>query len=340
MKPLSSGPSFARIEPASLSETSRRRFLQGGGLLLAFAGFGRGKAYAAGEQRGLRAIQNATGGGNTGDAFQGFAPGGFIRIARDGSITLIAPNAEMGQGIYTAQAMLIAEELEVGLDQVKVEAAPPNEELYKQPLLQSQSTGGSTSVRGAWVPLRQAGAAARTMLIAAAAAEWKVAPTECSAKRGVVTHGPTGRTMGYGDLVDAAGRQPVPKDVPLKDPKDFELIGKSVRRVETPSKVDGTAVFGIDIRLPDMKIAAVSACPVFGGKLGRVDDKAARAIPGVRDIVRIDEAVAVTADHYWAAKRGLEALDITWDYGPNASLSSRNDPSSRTWINRSRMIPA
>ncbi|HEX2528102.1 MAG TPA: xanthine dehydrogenase family protein molybdopterin-binding subunit [Geminicoccus sp.] len=322
MKPSSTGPSFARIMPEQLTEPTRRRFLQVGGLLLAFAAMGRQKARAAGEQPGLRSIQNVTGGGDTGDAFQGFAPGGFIRIGRDGRIDLIAPNVEMGQGIYTAEAMLIAEELEVGLDQVGVLAAPADEELYKQPLLQSQSTGGSTSIRGAWVPLRQAGAAARMMLIAAAAEQWNVPVEECTAERAVVRHGATGRTLGYGELADAAGRRPVPQDVPLKEPKDWTLIGTSAHRVDSPGKVDGTAIFGLDVRLPDMKVAAVAACPVFGGTLASVDDKAARGVPGVRDIITIENAVAVTADHYWAAKRGLEALEITWEEGKHAHLSS------------------
>ena len=271
-----SGPAYALIESASLSPTSRRRFLAGGGLLLAFAALRPKKAHAAGEQPGLHAIENTTGGGDAGAAFKGFAPGGFIRIAPDQSIALIAPNVEMGQGIYTAEAMLIAEELEVGLDQVNVLAAPPDEELYKQPILKSQITGGSTSIRGAFVPLRQAGAAARTMLIGAAAAQWGVPVAECTAKRAVVTHGPSGRTLGYGALAEAAGQQPVPKDVPLKDPANWELIGKTQRRVDTPSKTDGSATFGIDIRVPDMKIAAVSACPVFGGKvdLGRRQGRA------------------------------------------------------------------
>ncbi len=321
-----SGPSYARLDTEELP--SRRRVLGGGGLLLAFVALGRKRAHAAGEQPGLLAIQNVTGGGPQGDAFKGFAPGGFIRIAHDGSVTLIMPNAEMGQGIYTAEASLLAEELEVGLDQVTLQAAPPDEGLYRQPLLKSQSTGGSTSVRGAWVPLRQAGAAARTMLIGAAAQRWGVPATECRAERAVVTHTPTGRTAGYADLVDDAGRQPVPKDVKLKDSSQWTIIGKATKRLDTPGKVDGSAVFGIDIRVPGMKIAAVSACPVLGGKLKSVDDKAARAIPGVRDVVRLDNAVAVAADHYWAAKQGLDALRIDWDNGPNPAASSRDIISS------------
>jgi isoquinoline 1-oxidoreductase beta subunit len=316
-----SGPSFARVE--AVSGPPRRHVLGAGSLLLAFVALGRNRAHAAGEQPGLLAIQNTTGGGQIGTAFQGFAPGGFIRIAQDGTITLILPNVEMGQGIYTAQAALLAEELEVGLDQVTLSPAPANEELYRQPLLKSQSTGGSTSVRGAWVPLRQAGAAARTMLIGAAAQTWGVPAGECTVRRGVVTHRSTGRSLGYGGLVDEAGRQPVPKDVPLKDPAAWEIIGKPVKRLDTPAKVDGSAVFGIDIRLPGMKIAAVAACPVLGGKLKLVDDAPARAVPGVRDVIKIDNAVAVTGDHYWAAKQGLAALRIEWDNGANADVSSR-----------------
>ncbi|MFD1108157.1 xanthine dehydrogenase family protein molybdopterin-binding subunit [Pseudoroseomonas ludipueritiae] len=318
MAPVLTGPSYGRVEAGTMP----RRGLLGTGLVLAFAALGRRKAHAAGEQPGLRSLQNEAGGGKTGDAFQGFAPGGFIRIAPDGGVTLIMPNAEMGQGIYTAEATLLAEELEVGLDQVKLEAAPPNEDLYKQPLLQSQSTGGSTSVRGAWVPLRQAGAAARTMLVGAAAARWGVPAAECTAQRGAVTHGPSGRSLSYGELVEDAGRQPVPQDVPLKDPAQWQIIGKPVKRLDTPGKTDGSAVFGIDIRLPDMKVAAVSACPVFGGKLRGLDEAAARATPGVRDIIRIEDAVAVVGDHYWAAAQGLRALRIDWDNGPNAKVSS------------------
>jgi isoquinoline 1-oxidoreductase subunit beta len=318
---MTAGPAYARLD-ATVARPSRRRFLRGGALVLAYAATGRPKAFAAGEQPGLHAIQNVAGGGDEGQAFKGFAPGGLVRIGSDGRISLIAPNVEMGQGIYTAEAMLIAEELEVGLDQIEVLAAPPNEELYKQPLLNSQTTGGSTSVRGAWVPLRQAGAAARVMLVNTAAGRWQVPAAECRASRAAVTHESSGRSLTYSELADDAAKQPVPKDVPLKDPKDWTLVGRTQRRVDTPAKVDGSAVFGIDVRLPEMKVAAVAACPVIGGRLRGVDDQAAKAVAGVRDVVRIDNAVMVTADHYWAAQRGLEALGIDWDEGPNATLSS------------------
>ncbi|MGY3450345.1 molybdopterin cofactor-binding domain-containing protein [Bradyrhizobium sp. USDA 4353] len=312
-----SGPAYIHI-PNRLS----RRSLLGAGLVIGFAAAVSRKAHAAGEQPGLGKIQDVTGKGQTGAAFTGFAPGGFVRISPDGRITLIVPNVEMGQGIYTGEAMLIAEELEAGLDQIQVETAPPNEQLYRQPLLKSQTTGGSTSIRGAYGPLRQAGAAARTMIIGAAAQRWRVPAAECTASRAVVTHVRTNRSLSYGELALDAGRQPVPQNVPLKDPSQWKLIGTAARRTDSRGKTDGSATFGIDIRVPGMKVAAVAASPVIGGKLVSVDDSAARAIPGVRDVIRIANAVAVTADHYWAARQGLAALRITWDDGPNARMSS------------------
>jgi isoquinoline 1-oxidoreductase beta subunit len=316
------GPAYGVLAPEDLTRATRRRFLQGSGLLMGFVWLGRSKAHAAGEEPSLKAIGG--GGEDVGNAFEGFAPGGFIRIGRDGSIVFVIPSTEMGQGIYTGEAMLLAEELEVGLDQVRIMPAPPNEELYRQPILKSQATGGSTSIRGAWVPLRQAGAAARTMLLSAAAAQWGVRIGECRAERAVVTHEPTGRTLTYADLADASVRQPVPRDVPLKDPKDFTLIGKNTRRVDTPSKVDGSAQYGIDVKVDGMKIAAVSICPVPDGKLASLDDSGARKIKGVVDVLRIDNAVAVTADHLWAARQGLAALKITWDYGKKTTLTSES----------------
>jgi isoquinoline 1-oxidoreductase beta subunit len=312
-----SGPAYVHV-----GTTLSRRKLLGAGLVIGFAAMSRRKAHAAGEQSGLGKLQDVTGKGPAGDAFQGFAPGGFIRIAPDGGITLIVPNVEMGQAIYTGEAMLIAEELEVGLDQVEVTTAPPDEQLYRQPILKSQTTGGSTSIRGAYGPLRQAGAAARMMLIGAAAARWNVQPSECSASRGAVIHAPTGRTLAYGALALDAEKQPVPRDVALKEPSQWKLIGTSARRTDSPGKVNGSATFGIDVTVPGMKIAAVAACPVIGGKLAALDDRAARGIPGVRDVIKSANAVAVTADHYWAARKGLDAVRITWDDGPNARLSS------------------
>lgn len=304
----------------------RRRVLLGGGLVLGFS-FLAVKAHAAGKAdpkvnpTGPQPVSN-THAEVSGAGFAGFAPDAFIRISHDNQVTLIIPNVEMGQGIYTGEAMLIAEELEVGLDQVKIEPAPPNEALYKQPLLQFQGTGGSTSIRGAWEPLRKTGAAARTMLIEAAAAQWGVPPAECRAERAMVFHTPTGRSIPYGQVVDAAGRQPKPQQVALKPPSQFKLIGRQLQRVDTPAKVNGAAVFGIDVMVPGMKFATSASCPVLGGKLAGVDDSAALAIPGVLQVVRLPDAVAVVGEHFWAAKQGLEALKVTWAPGANAGLSS------------------
>jgi isoquinoline 1-oxidoreductase beta subunit len=251
-----------------------------------------------------------------------FAPNAFIRIDRGGAVTLIMGNAECGQGIWTSSAMLLAEELEVGLDQVQLEAAPPNEALYRNPLLGLQATGGSTSTRADWRRLREAGAVARGMLIAAAAAQWGVDPATCQAARATVTHPPSGRSLGYGALADAAATQPVPHDVTLKDPARFTIIGRSQRRLDTPPKVNGSAIYGIDVQVPGMKIGTVAASPVPGGRLRSIDEAAARSVPGVRAVVRLDDAVAVIGDHMWAAKQGLAAASPTWDDGPNAGLST------------------
>jgi isoquinoline 1-oxidoreductase beta subunit len=173
-----------------------------------------------------------------------------------------------------------------------------------------------------WEPLRRAGAVARVMLISAAAQGWNVDPTSCRAEKGEVIHGPTGRKLRYGALADTAAALPVPDNVALKDAKAFKLIGTPAKRLDTPDKVNGKALFGIDVKIPGMKIATVAACPVFGGKLARVDDSTAIEIKGVRQVVRLDDAVAVVADHMWAAIQGLAALDIEWDEGPNAKVSS------------------
>jgi isoquinoline 1-oxidoreductase subunit beta len=252
-----------------------------------------------------------------------FAPNAFIRIGRDGKVALVMPYVEMGQGTYTSISMLLAEELEVGLDQVQPEHAPGDRTRYGNPLVGGeQATGGSTAVRASWEPLRQAGAAARTMLIAAAAATWQVDPAACRAEKGAVIHDASNRRLGYGDLVDKAAALPVPEKVALKDPTDFHLIGTPAKRLDAAGKVNGTAQYGIDVKLPGMKIATVAACPVFGGKLASVDDSKAKAVAGVRQIVRLADAVAVVADHMGAARKGLEALAVTWDAGANAHLST------------------
>ena len=249
------------------------------------------------------------------------APNAFVRIKPDDSITLVMPQVEMGQGTYTSMSMLIAEELEVELTKVNLEAAPANEKLYALPLLGFQVTGGSTSVMGFWEPLRRAGATARVMLIEAAAEQWNVDPGSCHAQKGEVVS-PTGQKINYGALVDAAAKLPVPEKVALKDPKDFTLIGTPAKRLDTPDKVSGKAKFGIDAMVPGMKFATVAACPVLGGKLQSVDDIDAMAIPGLRQVVRLENAVAVIGDHMWAAMQGLAALHIDWDEGPNAKVNT------------------
>jgi isoquinoline 1-oxidoreductase beta subunit len=288
---------------------SRRCFLKasvaaGGGLLLSF---------------GLPILQRHA---EAATSAKILPPDAFIRIDPNNTVTLIVPRVEMGQGTYTSLPMLIAEELEVDLQQIRVEHAPPDAKLYSDPILGEQATGGSTAIRGAFDPMRRVGATARTMLIAAAAQRWRVSAASCRAERGEVVHVPTGRKLSYGAVAEAAAGQRVPTEVKLKDPKDWKLIGTPAKRLDSPDKVNGRAQFGIDVKVPGMKVATVAACPAFGGKLASVDDSKARAVNGVRQVVRLDNAVAVVADHMGAAKKGLAALAITWDNGPNASLSS------------------
>jgi len=253
-----------------------------------------------------------------------FAPNAFIRIDSAGKTTLVMPQVEMGQGIYTAVAMILAEELDADFSAVVLEHAPANEKLYANPLFGIQATGGSTSVRAFWKPLRAAGATARAMLIRAAAQQWQVEPATCTASNGEVIHAESGRRLAYGALVEAANALTPPKDAAVKDPKDFVLIGKPLKRFDTPDKVNGKTIYGIDAMLPGMKFATLAASPVFGGKVGKVDDARARKIPGVRQIVVLDDMVAVVGDHMWAAKKGLDALDVTWNEGANARINSKD----------------
>ena len=251
-----------------------------------------------------------------------FAPNAFIRIDPDSKVTFTIPQVEMGQGIYTALAMLLAEELDAPFESVTVVAAPPDDKLYANPLLGFQATGGSTSVRAFWKPMRVAGAAARAMLIEAAAAKWSVDPASCRTENGEVIHDPSAQKAAYGELTQAAAALTPPQDPPLKPPANFKLIGKSLKRLDTPDKVNGKAVYGIDARPPGVKIATLASCPVFGGKIAHVNDAAAHGVPGVRQVVVLDDLVAVVGDHMWAAKQGLAALEITWDEGPNANIST------------------
>jgi isoquinoline 1-oxidoreductase subunit beta len=300
---------IAQIDSGPLArDLSRRGFLRasaaaGGGLLL-----GLQLPFAASESQAASS-----------DTFE---PNAFIRIGGDGQVVLTMPYIEMGQGTYTSIPMLIAEELEVGLNQVRLEHAPPNEKLYANPLLGVQATGNSNAMRGAWQPMRRAGATAKAMLVAAAAKRWNVDPGSCRAQSGTVIHQASGRSLGYGELAADAARMSVPENVTLKQPADFKLIGTPAKRLDVPAKVNGTAMFGIDARPPGVKIATLAQSPAFGGRVKRVDDAAAKAVKGVRQVVRLDDAVAVVADHMGAAKKGLAALKIEWDDGPHAKLTT------------------
>ena len=311
--------SLAGSPAADAVDAGRRRALQLGGLTIAFLWTGaRGAARAAINAR----RQPGDAAAAAADGNPPFAPNAFIRIDADGLVRLVMPNVEMGQGIYTGACMMLAEELDVGMDQIRVEHAPPNEALYATPLLGEQATGGSTSTRSHWQVLREAGAVARAMLVAAAAARWHVDAASCSVARGIVTHEPSKRSASFGALAKAAAGMPEPAKVVLKSPTQFTLIGKPLRRVDSAEKVQGAARFGIDAQVPGMKIATVRACPTFGGKLVGINADRTRAIPGVVAVLQLDGAVAVVGDHFWAAKRGLDALDIAWDRGDNADLTT------------------
>jgi len=308
-----------RVGTQNRVDLGRRNALKFGGLAIAFAwtaGSGTVRA-AVNARRQPGDVAAAMADGNP-----PFAPNAFIRIDADGLVRLVMPNVEMGQGIYTGASMMLAEELDIGLDQIKIEHAPPNEALYGMPLLGGQITGGSTSTRGSWQILREAGAVARTLLVTAAAERWRVEPSSLSVVRGVVTEPSSGHGLGYGALAKAAGALPMPKQVVLKQPKDFTLIGRPLRRVDSADKVIGATQFGIDVKVPGMKIATVMACPTLGGRLSGINDQRTRAIPGVIEVIELDHAVAVVGEHFWAAKQGLDALDIAWELGDNADLST------------------
>ena len=253
-----------------------------------------------------------------------FAPNAFIRIDHSGRTTLVMPQVEMGQGVYTAIAMILAEELDADFAQVALEHAPPNEKLYANPAFGIQATGNSNSIRAFWKPLRIAGATARTMLVQAAAQQWQVDPASCKAANGNVTHAASGRTLAYGQLADMASNVPIPQKPLLKNPKDFVLIGKPIKRLDTPGKTNGKVIYGIDAMLPGMKFATLAASPVFGGKVAHVDDSAAKTVPGVQKVIVLDDLVAVVGDQMWAAKKGLDALVVTWNEGPNAQVNSHD----------------
>jgi isoquinoline 1-oxidoreductase subunit beta len=250
----------------------------------------------------------------------------WVKIAADGTVTLILAKSEMGQGASTALPMILAEELDADWSKVKVEQALTN------PVVYDHGTGGSGSTRGSWQPLRQAGAAVRQMLIEAAAEKWKVEPGACTTEKGVVL-GPGGRKAGYGELVEAAAKRPLPDlaKVPLKDASKFRLVGTSPERNDIPAKVDGSAQYGIDVRVPGMLYAVIARCPTVGGKPKGFDAAKAKAVPGVRHVVEIPPVkegvfttggVAVVADSTWAAMRGRDALGVAWDHGTGVAESS------------------
>lgn len=250
-----------------------------------------------------------------------FAPNAWVRIGRDGGITLICHKTEMGQGIFTAIPMVLAEELEVPLSAVTVEMAPVDS-VYGRTRGNLMITSNSESIRDNYTKLRKAGAAAREMLVAAAARRWSVDPGSCAAAEGQVVHAASGRRFRFAELVDDAARLPVPSDPPLKDPATFKIIGTPAPRVDTPAKVTGRAVFGIDVQVPGMLVALVAKPPSLGARLVSHDAAPARAVPGVRAVVLIESGVAVVADDFWSAKKGREALRVEWDESANARLSS------------------
>ena len=292
-----------------LLKTSRRSFLKAtgaasgvasGGLLMGFA-LPATQAQAAGTV---------------------FTPNAWVHISDTNVVTLISARSEMGQGVYTSMPMLIAEELNVDFRKIKVAIAPPNAKLYGNPLLGGpQLTGGSTSVRDGWEKLRVGGAQVREMLISAAAEKWQVDRSELKAVNGSII-GPKGKKATYGQLAAAASKLPVPEKVALKDPKDFTIVGKATRRLDTPAKVNGTAEFGIDVKLPGMVYAALEQCPVIGGKVKSVDSAKAKSMPGVVDVVEIPDGVAVVANTWWRANMARKALNIVWDEGAGASLNT------------------
>ena len=249
-----------------------------------------------------------------------FAPNAWLRLTGDGIVTVLCGSAEMGQGVLTAIPMLLAEELDADWKRVRVQQAPVDQ-AYNNPMFGMQATGGSTTVRAHWEPLRKAGAAAREMLVAAAAAQWKVPAAECRTEAGQVIH-QSGRKLAYGALVPAAMKLAVPAEPTLKDPKEFRILGKRTRRLDTPAKLDGSARYGIDAQLPGLLVAVMARAPQPGAKPAKVDDAKAKAVKGVQQIITIPHGVAVLAEGYWAAKKGRDALAIEWDLGTAKDLST------------------
>lgn len=320
---------------------SRRKFLIAGGLVGGGLAIGFGLSGNAPENAAFKATTD------TGE----FALNAYVKIDKDGAITIAIPQAEMGQGVYTSLSMLVAEELEVDVASILPEPAPispvyanvyalldslPYSDGHHQGedtigawglkkvggLLGVQATGGSTSIRNSWEPMQKAGAMARQMLIQAAAQKWDVPVSECRAEGGIIKHASNGKSASYGQLVELAALQNVSDDIPLKPVNARKVIGKDQARLDIPLKVNGTAEFGVDVTLPDMAYAAVKLCPVFGGTVSSWDEAAVKDMPGVIKAVRLETGVAVIADSFWRAKKAVEALPVTFDEGENANLSS------------------
>jgi isoquinoline 1-oxidoreductase beta subunit len=291
----------ARIDRRAFLKTSAAA---GGGLLVGF--------YVPGLESTLSAQDPKP---------QPLLPFAYVKIARDETVTIVANHSEMGQGVYTSLPMLLNEELQADWSKVRVESAPVDA-TYNHPVFGMQMTGGSTTTAAEWDHYRKLGAAARVVLIAAAALQWKVDASACRVEKGAVIHGPTSKRATYGSLAEAAATLPVPADVPLKDPKNFTLIGKPTRRLDTPSKTNGTAQFGLDVVLPGMLTAVIARCPVFGGKVASFDAAEAQQVPGVKAVVQVPSGVAVIADRFWPAKLGRDKLKIKWDEGENGNIST------------------
>ena len=304
------------------AEVSRRGFLQtsavaGGGLMLGLS-VASGPAFSAGLLH---------------------TPNAWVHIADDNTITLLSARSEMGQGVYTSMPMLIAEELNVDFTKIKVAIAPPGKAYGNAMLGGAQLTGGSTSVREGWESLRMAGAQVREMLISAAADKWSVDRSELKAVNGTVV-GPKGKKATYGQLAAAASKLPVPEKVALKDPKDFTIVGKRTKRLDTPAKTNGTAEFGIDVKLPGMVYASLEQSPVIGGTVKSFDASRAKAMPGVIDVVQIPDGVAVVANSYWRAKTARETLNVVWDEGAGATLNDKAMMESlRAAANTGKVLP-
>ncbi|HLY96853.1 MAG TPA: molybdopterin cofactor-binding domain-containing protein, partial [Sideroxyarcus sp.] len=300
------------MKTITAQDESRRKFLKDsavlmGGLVIGFyLPVKGGRAFAAEAQAQPKPV---------------YPPNAFIRIAPDSSITVIVNKSEMGQGVYTSLPMLIAEELEADWSRIRIESAPVAA-VYNHTAFGMQLTGGSTSVTSSWDQLRRVGASGRILLIRAAAQQWGVSEDECYAESNQVIHAKSGKRSSYGELANIAARLPLPDAVPLKDPKDFKIIGKPVKRLDTPVKINGSAQFGLDVYLPHMLTVLIARSPVFGGKVKRFDASKARKHPGVRGIYQVPTGVAVAATGFWPAKTARDLLEIEWDEGPGAALST------------------